>query len=42
MCWPKAVWQEKNQGEEMTILTAWMQDGYVRWPEGLQVLKAFN
>ena len=26
----------------MTIPTVWIQDGYVRWPEGLQVLKAFN
>ena len=42
MSWSRAVWQEKTQEEEMTIPTVWIQDGYVRWPEGLQVLKAFN
>ena len=42
MSWSRAVWQEKTQEEEMTIPTVWIQDGYVRWPEGLQVLKPFN
>ena len=42
MSWSRAVWQEKTQEEEMTIPTVLFQDGYVRWPEGLQVLKAFN
>ena len=26
----------------MIIPTVWIQDGYVRWPEGLQLLKAFT
>ena len=42
MSWSRAVSQQETQEEEMTIPTVWIQDGYVRWPEGLQVLKAFN
>ena len=26
----------------MIIPTVWIQDGYMRWPEGLQLLKAFT
>ena len=39
MSWSRPVWQEKTQEEEMTIPTVSIQDGFVRWPEGLQVLK---
>ena len=39
MSWSRAVWQEKTQEEETAIPTVSIQDGYVRWPEGLQVLK---
>ena len=39
MSWSRAVWQEKTQEEEMTIPTVSIQDGYVRWPDGLQVPK---
>ena len=42
MSWSRAVWQEETQEEEMTIPTVRIQDCCVRWPEGLQVLKAFN
>ena len=42
MSWSRAVWQEEIQEEEMTIPTVWIQEGYARWPEELQVLKAFN
>ena len=42
MSWLRAVWQEETQEEEMTIPTVQIQDRCVRWPEGLQVLKAFN
>ena len=42
MSWSRAVWQEETQEEEITIPTVRIQDRSVRWPEGLQVLKAFN
>ena len=42
MSWSRSVWQEETQEEEMTIQTVRIQDRYVRWPEWLQVLKAFN
>ena len=42
MSWSRAVWKEEAQQKEMTIPMVWIQDGYVRCPEGLQVLKAFK
>jgi len=33
MLWSRAVWLEKEQDEEFTIPSHWVQDGHVRWPK---------
>jgi hypothetical protein len=41
--WSRAVWREETiREEEAAIPTIWLQNGAVRWPTGLNVLRAFE
>jgi hypothetical protein len=38
----EGVWREDTREEEAAIPTIWLQNGAVRWPTGLNMLRAFE
>jgi hypothetical protein len=42
MTWIRAIWIENAIEEEGVVPKAWIQGKTVRWPIGMNVLRAFN
>ena len=40
MIWSKAVWLEGNIEEVGTVLTSWVVNENIRWPVGINALRA--
>ena len=40
MSWSKAVWLEGNIEEVGTVPTSWIENEYIRWPVGVNALRA--
>ena len=42
MAWCRAVWIEENIQEEGVIPSVWVDEHYVYYPSGINVLKAYR
>ncbi|CAM1308728.1 Uncharacterised protein at_DN0510 [Pycnogonum litorale] len=40
--WTLAVWQEEDVEEEAVIPTTWIEGDFVRWPRGVNTLRAMK
>ena len=42
MSWARAVWIENDVEEEGVVPRVWIEDKTVRWPKGINVIRAFS
>jgi hypothetical protein len=42
MTWARAVWIENDVEEEGVLPKVWIEDKTVRWPTGVNVMRAFT
>ena len=42
MSWARAVWIENDVEEEGVVPRVWIEDKTVWWPNGINVIRAFN
>lgn len=42
MAWARAVWLENDVEEEGVVPHAWIENKTVRWPTGVNVMRAFS